>query len=136
MGRHVYEGLSNQYRHILVVDHDPSVIKQLNHDGRDAIYADMGDTELYASILDGSNAVVVSTIPDVSVSTMLIQYIKRVHPHLRVCVTADMHEHAMMLYEAGADYVLLPHIVAADHIQGVVTRLSQGESIGEILGQK
>ena len=57
---------------------------------------------------------VVSTIPDnilKGTSNMrLLKQVRRLCPHARVIVTANRAGAALALYDAGADYVFIPHL--------------------------
>jgi len=59
---------------------------------------------------------VVSTVPDRQDNLMLIKKTKEVHPSAVVIVTAMRVEDALDLYDAEADYVILPHFLGGERM--------------------
>lgn len=98
---------------VLVVDFNP---EEIDHLGEGAIYGDMADHELYESLDLASAVAVISTVPDVQDSLQFLLEIKN-HKHKPLLiVTAADSQDARELYEAGADYVLVPHAVGGEFL--------------------
>jgi len=105
---------------LVVVDFNPKVHRELVRRGIKVVYGDLGhlDTLHHAGLAEAK--LVISTIPDtVLVGTdnlKLVQHLEKVCPRARIVATAESPAAALKLYEAGADYVLLPQTLTADHL--------------------
>lgn len=119
---------------LVVIDFNPEIYKALHSMGIKVIYGDISnrDTLHHAGIHDVK--IVISTIPDtILVGTdnlTIIRHIKEICPNAKTIVTAQSAESALTMYEAGADYVFVPQILAARDIMRVMDmflRNDQGE---------
>ena len=110
--------------HVFVVDFNPEVHIKLRALGMKSIYGDIShmDTLHHAGV--HAAKVAISTVPDnILVGTDNLQVIKHIQticPHAKIIVTAESPNRAMEMYAEGADYVLLPRILAAQHLRQVV----------------
>jgi len=59
--------------------------------------------------------IVISTVPDMEDNLMLINSAKKMNRNTVVIITAEQVEEALDLYGAGADYVILPHLLGGHH---------------------
>jgi Kef-type K+ transport system membrane component KefB len=118
---------------IVVVDFNPRVFQRLPRRGIKVVYGDISNPETLHHAGIGGAKIVLSTIPDeILVGTnnlRLIDRMKKIAPQARIIVTAASPSRALTLYEAGADYVYLPHQLAAQHLVTVVERLLRGEEV-------
>lgn len=115
-----------QKRDVLVVDFDPDVIAQLRKNKFQAMFGDLADQDLMHHINLRAAKLIVSTSPDLEDNLTLIATIRamrRPGQPPRVVVRAETEREAKMLYERGADYVLVPH-------------LTSGHSIGRIIAHR
>jgi Kef-type K+ transport system membrane component KefB len=118
---------------IVVVDFNPRVLSRLPLHGVKVYYGDISNPETlhHAGIEEAK--IVISTISDeILVGTSnfrLIDQIKKIAPQAKMIVTAESSARAVVLYHAGADYVLLPNQLAAQHLLTVVPRLLQGDEV-------
>jgi Kef-type K+ transport system membrane component KefB len=116
---------------LVVIDFNPETHESLLRLGIKVIYGDIShlDTLQHAGIHDIK--IVVSTIPDkILVGTdnlKLIKLIKTVCPHAKIIVTAESTDRALQMYKEGADYVLLPHILAARDLIETLTMMLKRE---------
>jgi Kef-type K+ transport system membrane component KefB/voltage-gated potassium channel Kch len=116
---------------LVVVDFNPRVFQRLPRHGVKVVYGDISNPDtLHHAGIDAAK-IVVCTIPDeilVGTSNLrLIDRIRHIAPQARIIVTAESPSRALMLYQAGADYVYLPNQLAAQHLLPVVVRLLRGE---------
>jgi Trk K+ transport system NAD-binding subunit len=117
------EGVSLKDK-IMVVDFNPEVHAKLVELGVKAYYGDISS----ANTLDHAGVhnakIVISTIPDsilVGTDNMkILANIKSACAHAKAIVTAESPELAERLYEKGADYVLVPRILAAENLLEVL----------------
>jgi Kef-type K+ transport system membrane component KefB len=116
---------------LVVIDFNPETHESLQRLGVKVIYGDVShlDTLKHAGIEDVK--IVISSIPDkILVGTdnlKLIKLIKTVCPQAKIIVTAESSDRALQMYKEGADYVLLPHILAATNLLETLTMMLKKE---------
>lgn len=96
----------------LIVDFDPQVIRQLSEHGEPHLYGDVSDESMLEEIQTEKAHLVISTIPDVTISTTLLTYLKTKRFSGLVVVSVRTHEEAEVCYEMGATYVIIPNILS------------------------
>ncbi len=118
---------------IAVVDFNPEVYRKLTRRGVKCVFGDLSNTSSLIETGLEKARVVVSTIPDTilkGTSNMaLLTFTKKVNPSARVVVTAESVKQAKGLWEAGADFVILPSIEASDKIASLLEKLLVDEEI-------
>lgn len=123
----------------VVVDFNPDIIKQLRAKKIPCIYGDMGDEEVLERLGLKQAEIIVSTVPSLQDNLLLLKKAKgnnsnddnsenngnnsENYPIASmakrkpvVVVTANYIDEAFELYDAGADYVILPHFLGGEHI--------------------
>jgi Kef-type K+ transport system membrane component KefB/Trk K+ transport system NAD-binding subunit len=107
-------------RRIVALDFNPETLERLQADGVECHYGDVANVEMlrHAGIADAG--VIVSALSDwvlkgTSNSTLL-RLSRGLAPSAGVIVTADTLPDAERLYAEGADYVLIPPALAAEHL--------------------
>ena len=102
---------------LLVIDFNPDVHAELKRRGIACKYGDVASMQTlhHAEVHDAK--LVVSTIPDTILkgtsNLRLLQQARRLCPHASVVVTANRTAAALELYDAGADFVLVPRLQSA-----------------------
>lgn len=111
---------------VVVVDFDPTVVEKLAGEGERVVYGDMADVEIYDRLgMAGAN-LVVSTVDDRLDNLQLLSEARnKGRRGLVVVVTAADRYDARLMYEAGADYVLIPHGVGGDFLAGMIEAYSR-----------
>jgi len=112
---------------IVVVDFNPEVYGKLWAQGVKVVYGDISNPEtLHHAGIEGAK-LVLSTIPDpILVGTdnlKLIKQMKHLCPRAKIIVTAESPSAGLKMYQAGADYVLLPNLLAGRHLPAMVEHL-------------
>lgn len=101
---------------MIVLDFNPHLIQSLLESQIAVVYGDMGDPD----VLDGLNLhdakIVISTAPGLLENKLLLEQIKTRNIRIPVIVRADTLENAKKLYKAGADFVIIPEVLAGDFI--------------------
>lgn len=102
---------------VLVIDFNPQVHAELKRRGVACIYGDLAHMEtLHHAHIDEAQLILL-TIPDSILrgtsNRRLLQQTRRLQPYAKVVATADRVGQALALYEAGADYVFIPHLESA-----------------------
>ncbi len=77
---------------------------------------------------------VISTIPSSKVNKLLTEKVKEVNKKAIIYVTATSVEKALKLYDAGADYVILPHFLGGEHVSLLIEEFSA--DVGKIIENK
>jgi Kef-type K+ transport system membrane component KefB len=117
---------------LVVVDFNPEVYRQLNDRGIQVVYGDISNLHTLHHAGVDQVKLVVSTVPDeilVGTSNVnLTRQMKQLCPQAAVIVTAESAARALKMYEAGADYVVLPHQLTAMHLIPLMQRFLRGEA--------
>ncbi|HUC78677.1 MAG TPA: cation:proton antiporter [Candidatus Saccharimonadales bacterium] len=100
----------------VVVDYDPEVIEQMDHQHLNSIFGDATDVELLDEIGIEKAKLVVSMITDNAINVFLVKLINKLNPKSIVIVHAENVEQATELYDLGASYVVMPHYIGSENI--------------------
>ncbi len=121
-------GIVNQLREmgkdVLVVDFDPKVIKQLADEGIPCIYGDVADPKIVEKMNIEDAEIVISTDPDVEDNLEMMRKANEINPGVMVMIVAEHVEEALKLYDEGADYVILPHLLGGEHASLMLEEIS------------
>ena len=116
---------------MLVIDFNPDVHAELTRRGIACKYGDVSNMQTlhHAEVHDAK--LVVSTIPDRILrgtdNLRLLRQARTLCPHASVVVTAHGAAAALKLYDAGADYVLVPRLQSAAEMAAILERgLAEG----------
>jgi Kef-type K+ transport system membrane component KefB len=120
MGGALMEELLGKKDRLLVIDYNPEVIGVLMKKKISCIYGDVCGPEMLDKIDLKSFNLVVSTIPDYEQTLFLLKKIKRIAPRAKIIVTGSRISETLMLYKAGADYVVTPKIIAGQELAGII----------------
>ncbi|MCX8082615.1 MAG: cation:proton antiporter [bacterium] len=110
-GFDILKSLQKLYSDVLVIDFNPEIIKILKHRKINCVYGDAEDIELLEILKINRAYMVVSTAPDLSTNLLLVKFIREKNKKAVVILTARQISDALILYENGADYVILPHFL-------------------------
>lgn len=115
-------------RRILAIDFNPETLERLQADGVDCHYGDVSNTETLRHAGIERASVVVSGISDWFLkgtdNLRLLRQVRGLAPGARMIVTADTVAGARQLYAEGADYVLIPPALAAEHLYTLLRDVS------------
>ncbi len=100
----------------IVLDFNPHQVEVLISEKIPVIYGDMGDPE----VLDGLNLknarMVISTSASLEDNKLLLEELTSRHINIPVIVRAESTDGAKELYRKGADFVIIPEILAGDFL--------------------
>lgn len=122
MGSIFYNTLNKLRKKILVIDHNPDVIKRLLGEKVPCIYGNMSNREVLERIRTRNLKTLISTVPSLQDNSYLIKYIKSKNEKTNVVVTANHVHEAKILYNKGADYVILPHILSGEKVSTMIKK--------------
>lgn len=101
----------------VVVDFDPTVIRDLSEVGIPAVYGDAGDEGFLEEIGVERAHFIISTIPEVSVSLELLGYLRSKNFKGTAIVSARLPEEAAKCYAAGATFVIIPTMLGGERLR-------------------
>ncbi len=115
----VFKRMKKRY---LVIDYDPSVIDHMEHANVPHIYGDVTNSELLDEINADKAKLVISTVTDHAINTLIVKHISKVNPKAVLICHADSPLEASELYSLGATYVLMPHYLGSEKIGSFISR--------------
>jgi len=120
MGSRIIDTLRLMNEDFIVIDYNPSTIRRLLQQKIKCIYGDIGDFEILDRVSLKDARIVISTIPEHESNLLLIYESKRRNPKTLVFIVADDMDQALELYDAGADYVIIPKMVSGDRASDLI----------------
>ncbi|MBN2142701.1 cation:proton antiporter [Candidatus Woesearchaeota archaeon] len=123
-GYSILDKLRKLRKKVLVVDINPDIIKKLMDEKVPCLYGDIGDEEIRERLMLEDVEVVISTIPNFTETMLLIDQVRAQNPDATIIVTAYEADDALKLYEAGADYVIVPHFLGGEHLSVILKDLT------------
>jgi Kef-type K+ transport system membrane component KefB len=115
---------TNFLHKILVIDFNPTVMRELRRRKISCIYGDIAhaDTLRHASI-ENAELVISSITDDILRGTNNLRMLKNIRassPHARVVLTTEHIPQALHFYEAGADFVYVPRLHSAPMLAAIL----------------
>lgn len=104
----------------LVVDYNPDTIKKLQPRGIECMYGDAADIDILEGFNLAKAKMVISTIPDLPVNLLLIAKVHEKNRNALILVAANHLHDSLKLYDAGASYVIMPQLIAANHTSQII----------------
>jgi len=124
-GYSIFHKLMKMKQKFLVIDFNPEIIKKLIRQRIPCIYGDAGNIELLEKLDFKHMKFIISTVPDEATSRLIIKKARRINPDITLFVTAYQVDDALGLYDAGADYVILPHFLGGHHASVLLEEASR-----------
>ena len=115
IGYSIVNTLKRLKKKLLVVDFNPEVVVELIKDRIPCVYGDVGDSEILERINLKGAEMVISTVPIKRDNLLLIRKTKEKNKKAIIFVTSTQIKDALKLYDAGADYVIMPHFLGGEH---------------------
>lgn len=122
IGYGILKTLKRMRKRVLVIDYNPEVIQQMRSQKIPCLYGDIGDIEIIRRMNLKRVRILISTVPEVRENLLLIQKMREARGRGIIIVTANHIDHALELYRAGADYVVLPHFLGGEHVSLLLER--------------
>jgi len=134
VGYSIFNSLQKSKKDFVVVDFNPEVIKSLINRKIPCMYGDLSDPDVLEAINFDEVELVISTIPDLTVNLMIIKEVKTRKKNAKIILTAYKINDALTLYKAGADYVIIPHLLGGEHVSLMLEKI--GTNIDELIKTK
>lgn len=109
-------------KHFAVVDYDPDVIDELEHQGVPYIYGDVTDPELLEEVDMSKLKLIVTLVSDHSSNVFLLHHMEMVNPKAVIICHADSATEAAELYTLGASYVMMPTHIGSEKISAFIKK--------------
>ncbi|PIT86877.1 MAG: hypothetical protein COU33_00740 [Candidatus Magasanikbacteria bacterium CG10_big_fil_rev_8_21_14_0_10_43_6] len=120
IGWKVCEALTEKNIHFAVVDFDPDSISKLKHRGVPAYFGDASDVEFLEQLPLQKSKMVISTLPEEDDQKTLIKHIRKKTKKTIIIANLYHVESLAELYGAGANYVMMPHLLGGNWISNVI----------------
>ncbi len=117
-------------KRFLVVDFNPESNRRLHDAGVRCVYGDVSHVDTLRHLRLEEARVLVCTIPDHQLKGItnveLAVVLRGLAPEATIVVTAETLASARAMYEAGADYVFTPRLLAASYLAELVEHVQAG----------
>lgn len=122
IGKKVCEALTKKDIDFAVIDFDPEIIRDLRKKKIPGYFGDVADVEFLADVSIAGARLVIMTIPTLDDELNLLAHVRALNPDILVVANAAYPAEAQQLYDAGADYVMMPHALGGQWIADVLKR--------------
>lgn len=106
----------------LVVDYDPHVIKSLGSSSLPFLYWDIINIDRFEWIDFSKIKMVISTTQDYDSNVSLVRFMSSVSSETIIICEALTTDDAIKLYDTGADYVVIPHVIGWLHTAMIIEK--------------
>lgn len=120
IGWKVCMGLQRKGVRFAVVDDNPDAIAKLRERTIPEFFGDASDIEFLESFPVDRADLIVSTIPDRDTQLVLLRHLRDRRSRALVIVTTEQLRDRAELYAAGADYVMMPHLLGGTWMADVL----------------
>lgn len=121
IGWKVCEALIRKKIRFAVVDFDPKAVERLNNMGIPAYFGDAADVEFLETLQLEKAKLVVSTLPEPDDQITLVKFIRSKTDKTYIVTNLYHINHLEDLYEAGASYVMMPHLMGGHWMAEVLS---------------
>ncbi len=120
IGWKVCEALAEKKIKFAVIDFNPDAVHKLKHRGITGFFGDVSDVEFLESLSLDKAKLIIMTIPEADDQKTLITHVRRLSD--KPIIIANLYQNRFLddLYEAGANYVMMPHLLGGQWISEVL----------------
>lgn len=116
LGTGLAEVLNEMEMSCLIIDHNPDTIRKLKLSNKPCVFGSADNINFLETLPTRECRSVISTIPDVDVNLVMIEFVRRLNPQTIILCVANHQSHAVSLYSAGATYVIVPPYLGRRYI--------------------
>ena len=120
IGRKVCEALQDMHVAFAAVDFDPSAMKALRRQKIPSFFGDIADIEFVQDLPLANSKLLIMTLPSTDDQISLINHIRKSKGTTLIVANAAQYADMEILYRAGADYVMMPHLLGGNWIADVL----------------
>ncbi|OGD86172.1 hypothetical protein A2Z23_02260 [Candidatus Curtissbacteria bacterium RBG_16_39_7] len=130
MGQDIIKFLEEKEAKFVVVDFNPTVIRNLTAKKVDCIFGDISDPEILDELNLSQAKLIISTAPDLDDNLIILTEAKRRNFSGIFILASYWAEDGIKLYNQGADYVVVPEFIGGKHLARILA--DHWEDISEI----
>lgn len=116
IGWKICDMLEEKNEDYAVVDFNPKSVEKLEKRNIPHFFGDAADVEFIESLPLEKSHMVISTLPEADDQATLIKSIRKRSKNVKIIANLHHIRDLDMLYDAGADYVMLPHLLGGSFI--------------------
>lgn len=124
IGWKICETLKEMGVSFAVVDCSHQAISNLKRQNIPAFFGDVSDIDFLEMLPLEKSKLIISTFPDPDGQTTFINYVKGLNKKVHIISNLNHNMYLNDLYEAGSDYVLMPHILGGHWIADILKKNS------------
>ncbi|MFH1286175.1 MAG: cation:proton antiporter [Candidatus Magasanikbacteria bacterium] len=124
IGWKIGETLAQKNISFAVVDYNPKIITRLKDRGIPAFFGDAADVEFLESLPLDKTKLIISTLPEADDQITLISYLRKKKQGPRIIANLYHGRFLDEVYAAGADYVMMPHLLGGKWISDIIKKKS------------
>lgn len=121
LGKRVLPTLLKRKENLIVLDFNPVVIKELLEKGIQALLGDISDNEIQEVLNLPKAKIVISTTGSVEDNLFLLESVAKLDTPPLMVFSASNTQDALILYQKGADYVIVPQVAGGDHLAHLIS---------------
>lgn len=129
IGFSLMKSFINMKKDFLVVDFNPSRVRELCSKGVSCVYGDVSNIEFLEEIKVSNAKLIVSTVPEKEINMNLLNLVRGKNKNGIIIVTARQISDALDLYKSGADYVILPHFLGGEYTSKIIESAKENKNI-------
>ncbi len=116
------------------VDFNPENVTRLTNHNIKSFFGDMSDVEFLKALPLEKTKYIISTVHSPEDQLVLLNYLKKKRKKPTIICTLYNKKYLDKLYEAGADYVMLPHLLSGTWASGIISKgaLSNRQMLGKL----
>jgi Kef-type K+ transport system membrane component KefB len=119
----------------VVVDFNPSLANELSISDTPVIFGDITDEDILSAANVRQAKLVISTTSDLHDNLVILDYLKRNHAKATTILKAPTRKEAVVLYDRGASYVIVPEVAAGEHIRHIIKTYGSSAKRIKLLGK-
>jgi Kef-type K+ transport system membrane component KefB len=128
-GKSVLRNLDIDKEDLLLIDFDPRVVKNAVKNGFNCTYGDSADAETIEYIIKRKPKIIVSTVLDYETNKSIMKKLKSSKSETELIALAFDQKEAQKLRSEGADYILIPSILAGKKMGIIISDLMEKRSL-------
>ena len=136
MGYKLLETIKKLGVSFVIVDYNPKVVLALNDQKIDAIFGDAANINFLEEIDLDKAKLIISTIPEESTNLAINEMLEEKNSKAAFIATAEQPRTALDLYEAGVDYVLIPHHLSGEYASSIVKQFKDQKEKYKEMGRE
>lgn len=131
IGFSLLQSIIKMKRNYIIVDFNPDTVKKLTRKKINCVYGDAADTDFLQVLGIDKAKLILSTIPVFEINSLILNDIRKTNLNSVVILTAHQISDAFKLYDAGADYIIMPHFLGGQYTAKIIERFRTKKGLYE-----